>query len=479
MLRPRSPPKTSLYPSALSRAASPTRPASSASPSRPASSQGVYFEDDVRHPSHTPGKSRAGSATREAITRAEFWDVVLEDAESSNAILPWLGNLITDQSGISEETELLSPDGGSGMVRTNTSGSISAIPSREPRPAENQPSGSGNPAKFESQVQELVETERSYVRRIDALYNRYAKPLRQRARDREGAIIPLYEAQRLFGNIGELLGANLAFLKEMEGLLQGQDGLDALKSCIGEVVHRHMACFGCYNEYFGNFEKAKHIEQSMTRSNKAFRDFSDHVKQTTPNLGNVSIRELIMEPVQRIPRYKLLLDGLIKSLPSAYSSQRTRLEDAAVLCSRIASCEVDEKTQRAAVLWSFGRNVQGFPAGLFSVRRKFIDAIDVDDFPIDGPSAMFSPSAAVASRAVPCTLFLFDDSVLVAKRLSPTASGRRILCLDDLNRLADEMKTFTERSGSSAQQGKKAELGFRGVSDIMDIQASDLGGSGE
>lgn len=92
---------------------------------------------------------------------------------------------------------------------------------------------------------------------------------------------------------------------------------------------------------------------------------------------------------------------------------------------------------------------------------------------------MFSPGGSQASRAIPCTLFLFDDSILVAKRTSANSSGRQLLALDDLNRLADEMKTFTERSGSSANRDRKPELGFRGVVDIADVVATDLGGPGE
>lgn len=94
-------------------------------------------------------------------------------------------------------------------------------------------------------LMELVETERSYVRRLDVLYNRYAQPLRQLARHRDSAIIPLYEAQRLFGNVGELLGANTAFLREMDLLLQQGGGrLDALKANIGSLAHNHVSSAG-------------------------------------------------------------------------------------------------------------------------------------------------------------------------------------------------------------------------------------------
>lgn len=468
---------------------------SRSSPSRPQSrveASTIYFEDeqpgysrshDRQHHPHQD-TCRAESRATESITKVEFWDAIVEDADGSNAILPWLGNIVTAHDATTQQDSDL--DAGMGMPPSSSSGSINAIQSRstvqQPLPNAHLAPGSGNPARFDMQLRELVETERSYVRRLDALYNRYAQPLRQYARHRHTAIIPLYEAQRLFGNVGELLGANMAFLQDLESLAQADGDMSHLKARIGEVAHRHMACFGCYNEYFNNFEKAKHIEQTMSRNNRAFRDFVEGTKQTSPNLGNVSIRELIMEPVQRIPRYKLLLDGLIKSLPPQHRDQKARLDEAAVLCSRIASCEIDEKTQRAAVLWSFGRNVHGFPAGLFSIHRRFIDAIDVDDFPVEfsagsGPGVMFSPGSSQAARPIPCTLFLFDDSILVAKRSNANTSGRQLLALDDLNRLSDEMKTFTERSGTSAaSQNRKPELGFRGVIDIGDVNAIDLGG---
>jgi hypothetical protein len=249
-------------------------------------------------------------------------------------------------------------------------------------------------------------------------------------------------------------------------------------------LYFQMTCFSCYNEYLSNFEKAKHIEQTMMKSNRAFREFVERTKGSTTGLGNVGLRELIMEPVQRIPRYTMLLDGLVRNLPTMDPS-RGRLEEAIVLASRIASCEVDDKTKRAAVHWSLARNIDGFPAGLISVHRQFIDCIDVDDFPIDvlGPAAMsglLSPSsismASPSHRTLHCTLFLFDDVIVIAKRASSSSCGRFLVGLDDLNKLADQMKTFTERSSSASRANQKIELGFRGLIDLPNVQAIDLGG---
>lgn len=428
-------------------------------------------------PSISPGGSPTAAATNSnlsQLSRAEHYDVVIE-GEHGEAILTHLGGIVLDQSGGIE-----GGDTATKLTRTASGSIITAVPSSR-RPEGERSAASST--KFESMLHELVQTEKSYVRRIEVLYQRYAVPLRQMARDRDTAIIPLYESQRLFGNIGEIVGANMAFLRELETYLS-----DRVKgktkeggSELGDIIYRNIACFSCYNEYFNNFEKAKHIEQSMMRNNRGFRDFIDRTKYSITGMGNIGLRELIMEPVQRIPRYTLLFDGLIRNLPTT-DANRARLEQAVVLASRIASCEVDDKTKRAAVLWSFSRNVDGFPAGLISVHRQYIDCIDVDDFPIDvlGPSAMntlLSPGSTTTSgyRTIHCTLFLFDDVIAIAKRASSASCGRSLVGLDDLSRLADQMKSYTERSGV-IKSPSKVELGFRGLIDVSEVRAVDMGG---
>lgn len=213
---------------------------------------GIQFDEDV----YVSGEGVVNADARlpgrmaDAVTRADFFDVILdEDSRQAGALLPWLGSLVTDHTGPSAEAmddEDLDAD--TGMPRAGSSGSINAIGERShSSPSRMVPnlSSAGNPAKFESFLMELVDTERSYVRRLDTLYNRYAKPLRQSAKDREAAILPVYEAQRLFGNAGELLGANMAFLQDMEERLEAggssSGSWDALKASIGEIAHRNVS----------------------------------------------------------------------------------------------------------------------------------------------------------------------------------------------------------------------------------------------
>lgn len=437
------------------------------------------------------------SGVSDSLSRAFYFDVVLDQAASSSsssaglfrsattsAFTSWLGDPVQDYdsdalagAGALDDTQAV-PRSSSGSSITAVSSSSAASPSPSPayKPIDSTKASKIDPTRLFGRVQELIDTERSYVKRIDVLHQKYAIPLRTLAKDRDTAIIPLYEAQRLFGNIGEIAGANRAFLNDLERL--ASQGQESLRAGLGDVLYNHMSCFSCYSEYFANFEKAKHIEQTLAK-HRAFCDFADRTKYSVTGIGNTGLRDLLMEPIQRIPRYKLLIDAILAHVEPR-DPLRIRLEQAITLVSHIASCEADEKTRRAAVLWSFSRNVESFPAELISAHRRFIDCIDVDDFPLDASAASSGIAASFSGlKPIHCTLFLFDDRIAIVKRANASTSGRKLVGLDDIGRLTSQMKTYTEKSshGSLLAPSKRAELAFRGSIGLMDIDVQDLGGT--
>ncbi|KAJ9475651.1 DH domain-containing protein [Pseudozyma hubeiensis] len=427
----------------------------------------------------------------DSLSRAFFVDVILEGqigsatssislskSNASSAFEAWLGDSVHDydadfsagQGARRDSATVPKSSSGSSITAVSSSSAASSSPSTSAKPS------NVDPSRLFGRVQELIDTERSYVKRVDVLHQKYAIPLRTLAKDRVKAIIPLYEAQKLFGNIGEIAGANRAFLNDLERL--ASQGHDSLRAGLGDVLYNHMSCFSCYTEYFANFEKAKHIERTLAK-HRAFCDFTDRTRYSVTDIGNTGLRDLLMEPIQRIPRYKLLIDAILKHVEPR-DPLRSRLEQAISLVSRIASCEADEKTRRAAILWSFSRNLDAFPAELISAHRRFIDCIDVDDFPLDASAASSGIAASFSGlKPIPCTLFLFDDRLVVAKRAHASTSGRKLVGLDDIGRLASQMKIVSEKSsgGSLLAPGKRADLAFRGNIGLMDVDAQDLGGA--
>lgn len=66
------------------------------------------------------------------------------------------------------------------------------------------------------------------------LTQRYAIPLRQLAQDRDTQIIPAMEAERMFGNLGEIVAANKMLLCELEILYE--QGAAYMAASVGDVM---------------------------------------------------------------------------------------------------------------------------------------------------------------------------------------------------------------------------------------------------
>lgn len=178
-----------------------------------------------------------------------------------------------------------------------------------------------------------------------------------------------------------------------------------------------------------------------------------------------------MDPVQRIPRYTLLFRTMIKHMATG-DPQRRKLIQADEIASKIALAEADEQTKQAAIWYCLKATVEGFPPGLISHSRRFIDCIDVEDVIVDSTTSSSSSGPTSLSGSLHCTLFLFDDKLVIAKRPgNGERSGRTLAGLEEMDKLA--------KSGGLPLGMKKSGMTFKGVVDITDVVAADVGGSGE
>lgn len=75
-----------------------------------------------------------------------------------------------------------------------------------------------------------------------------------------------------------------------------------------------------------------------------------------------------------------------------------------------------------------------------------------------------------------CTLFLFDDQLVIAKRPSAAISGRKLTGLDDIAKLVKSGGGVAVKEKDGA---KKERLSYRGSIDIMQVTGLDRGAGGE
>lgn len=327
-----------------------------------------------------------------------------------------------------------------------------------------------NPSEIEDILNEFVATERSYVKRLRTLKHDYADPLRTFARSKDTAIISLYDANTLFGNVDNLLPVNEALLADLEKMVS-PEGPQTV-GFIGDVALRHfkdLHGFEQYKQYYVKREEAQSIfEREVSKKSSGFAAFVDRIKYSSADTKNrIGLRELLMDPVQRIPRYTLMLHTMIKRLAPG-DPQRAKLVEAVEIASKIAQAEVDEETRRASVMFCLRTTIDGFPPGLISNSRRLVDYVDVEDAFIEGFPSLSSGSGTSALEPLHCTLFLFDDKLMIVKR--PGEKSAQVLTgLDQLEKIA---------KGSGVPSGlRKSGMSCKGVIDLTDVVATDVGGA--
>ncbi|KAH9809848.1 hypothetical protein DFH28DRAFT_511861 [Melampsora americana] len=341
---------------------------------------------------------------------------------------------------------------------------------------------------------ELVITERTYLRRITALNQSYGVPLRQFSNSKHTKIIDKYEATTMFGKIESLVKASTNLLVVLERsleIIQQADSSTTHHSWSEEIASELLYIQRPYRDYLGSYDTIKETEQKLKRT-EGFRQFCERTKEAMydEGMGRVGLRELLMEPVQRITRYILIFEQILKKMSSSDPS-RSGLLDSITTCNRLAICELDDHLIKAATMWGLSRSIEHFPAILVKPGRHFIDSIDVLDVFAD----------ATTSTVLHCTLFLFNDTIVIAKKSANSLSGRILAGLDDLDRLTVAMKKskapsslnsvvsggtdFLAKSlGGSNHHGtpskpRKGSMRFKGLIDVHDVIASnEIGGGG-
>jgi len=107
--------------------------------------------------------------------------------------------------------------------------------------------------------------------------------------------------------------------------------------------------------------------------------------------------------------------------------------------------------------------------GLISNSRRFIDCIDVEDVPYETtPSLATATASGVSPSPSCCTLFLFDDRLVIVKRPNPLVSGRTLAGLDDIDRLIRTNGIINLR---------KSGMTCKGVLDISEVVGTDSSGA--
>ncbi|KAJ8299561.1 hypothetical protein KUTeg_023621 [Tegillarca granosa] len=107
------------------------------------------------------------------------------------------------------------------------------------------------------------------------------------------------------------------------------------QTTIGEAFKYLGPFLKLYASYANNHETALSTLQEYMQKSSEFTEFI-HTQEDRPDMNGLKINALLITPVQRIPRYKLLLEDLLQSTPEDHHDYQ-QIKEAATQVSEIAT----------------------------------------------------------------------------------------------------------------------------------------------
>lgn len=205
-------------------------------------------------------------------------------------------------------------------------------------------------------IEEILTSERSYIAQLDKLVNFFVTPLKQLN------LIDMQDQSRLFGQLELIHNINSELLSRLEADLDD----------VANAFLKLAPFFKIYSVYAFDYRNSMILLQNLTMKNAPFRSFLE-MAESRPEVQQ-KLNSLLITPIQRVPRYRLLLQQvLLYTSPSEsdYKIIQESIKQIESAINHINSVVEDQENIQKML------NVQNSLAGripniMRSVSRRFI-----------------------------------------------------------------------------------------------------------
>ncbi|XP_067855854.1 FYVE, RhoGEF and PH domain-containing protein 4-like isoform X2 [Heptranchias perlo] len=173
-----------------------------------------------------------------------------------------------------------------------------------------------NEEKLYKIANELLLTEKAYVNKLHLLDQVFCAKLLEEANSKGS--FPAEVVTKIFSNISSIYTFHNQFLLPE---LETRMNLWNTTPQIGDILQKLAPFLKMYAEYVKNFEKAMELLKTWMSRSPQFKAIVEDI-QKQEICGSLTIQHHMLEPVQRIPRYELLLKDYLKKLPQDDSDRK-------------------------------------------------------------------------------------------------------------------------------------------------------------
>jgi hypothetical protein len=247
-------------------------------------------------------------------------------------------------------------------------------------------------------AQEILSTERVYVEHLDFLVKEVIMPLRAVV-GTNNQILSDAEIRAIFSETESILNYNRHLLQQLEERVTKW----SVSQKLGDIFTLISSYLKIYTQYCSNYNEAMRILSECKKQNK-FKKFVDELKKKCHDIEHRGIEDYLIRPVQRIPRYYLLLQDLVKHTSKDHPDY-ANLASAAQKVQAVAEY-VNGKKREAENIMKV---------------TEIQEMIDGDIEPLAKPHRRFVKEGQLyevgksTTRKVPVVLFLFNDVLVVTK----------------------------------------------------------------
>jgi len=151
-------------------------------------------------------------------------------------------------------------------------------------------------------IYELIKTEQSYVRDLQVIVNEFLLPMQKRH------IVNDNDIKMIFLNIEDILVCNATLLSRLES-----SQVNNYVEAIGFIFREHS--FECYTYFCSSLTVSLKYLQSLREEKKSLRNFLKD-QMSNPECKQLELSSFLLEPMQRITRYTLLLKQILHHTPT-------------------------------------------------------------------------------------------------------------------------------------------------------------------
>ncbi|ORX81311.1 hypothetical protein K493DRAFT_95172 [Basidiobolus meristosporus CBS 931.73] len=219
-------------------------------------------------------------------------------------------------------------------------------------------------------AQEILNSERTYVKGLLMIQKVFLCPLLESLAT-ESPILPRNSITRIFSNILDIVNLNRELLKQLEEQIATSPP-SQVSAKIAKIFLDISPFLKMYSMYARNFSNAITTVSTHSNQNSAFARFIS-VANDLPECGSLRFESHLILPVQRIPRYEMLLRQLMKSVGNEhpdYASLTKALhyvEDVAKYVN-----EMIRAGEQSIIMIQIQKSLTGLSENLFVPGRTFI-----------------------------------------------------------------------------------------------------------